>query len=103
DAEGSAWLMKAIVERTYTERARSGFFLHDPLAMAVALDDSLIETDSNFVDVSLDGEERGKTVVSLDGHIRVARTIQAEQFLQKFCDAVNIPFVYDAEGTADSE
>lgn len=103
DAEGSAWLMKAIVERTYTERARSGFFLHDPLAMAVALDDSLIETDSNFVDVSLDGEERGKTVVSLDGHIRVARTVQAEQFLQKFCDAVNIPFIYDAEGTADSE
>lgn len=103
DAEGAAGLMKAIVERTYSERVRSGFFLHDPLAMAVALDESLLVTDSSFIDVSLYGEERGKTVVSLDGNVRVARTVDAERFLQKFCEAVDIPFIVDAEGTADSE
>lgn len=103
DAEGSAGLMKAIVERTYVERVRSGFFLHDPLAMAVALDDSLITTDSRFVDVVTDGEERGKTSVSLDGNVRVAKSVDADRFVQKFCEAVNIPFISDAEGTADSE
>lgn len=103
DAEGSAWLMKSIVERTYTERVRAGFFLHDPLAMAVALDDSLIETELMSVDVIVDGEERGKTVVTPGGNVRVARTVQAEKFVERFCNALNIPFIYDAEGTAQSE
>lgn len=103
DAEGSAWLMKAIVERTYTERIRSGFFLHDPVAMAVALDDSFITTESYSVDVVTEGEERGKTIVSLDGNVRVAKAIDAQRFVKVFCDAVNIPFIHDAAGTADSE
>lgn len=103
DAEGAAWLMKAIVERTYVERVRSGFFLHDPLAMAVALDDSLVTTESLFVDVVADGEERGKTVVSAGGNVRVANTVDAERFVRQFCDAVGIPFIQDVEGLADSE
>ena len=103
DAEGSAWMMKAIVERTYIERIRSGFFLHDPLAMAVALDDSIVKTESLFVDVVTDGEERGKTIVSPGGSVRVAKTVDAERFVQQFCEAVNIPFIHDIEGTADSE
>ena len=103
DSEGAPWLLKAIVERTYTERVRSGFFLHDPLAMAVALDDSLVTTDSCSVDVVTDGEERGKTVVSSGGNVRVAKTVDAERFVRAFCEAVNIPFIHDVEGTADSE
>lgn len=103
EAEGSAWMMKAIVERTYVERVRSGFFLHDPLAMAVALDDTLITTESHFVDVVADGEERGKTVISPGGNVRVASAVDAERFIQQFCEAVNIPFIHDAEGTTDSE
>lgn len=102
-AEGAAWLMKAIVERTYTERVRSGFFLHDPLAMAVALDDSLVTTETGTVDVVLDGEERGRTIVSPGGNVRIAKTVNAEAFVQRFCEAVSIPFIHDVEGTADSE
>lgn len=103
NTDGSAWLMKAIVERTYTERVRSGFFLHDPLAMAVALDDSFVTTESYSVDVVTEGDERGKTVVSLDGNVRVAKAVDAKRFVEKFCEAVNIPFIHDVEGTADSE
>jgi len=103
DAEGAAWLMKAIVERTYTERVRSGFFLHDPLAMAVALDDSLIGTETLGVTVITEGEERGKTVVSEGGNVRVAKTVNAEAFIERFCGAVSIPFIHDVEGTIDSE
>lgn len=103
DAEGAAWLMKAIVERTYTERVRSGFFLHDPLAMAVALDDSLVETERYAVDVVTDGDERGKTIVSAGGNVRVAKTVDAAQFVERFCTAVGIPFIHDVEGTATAE
>lgn len=103
DAEGAAWLMKAIVERTYKERVRSGFFLHDPLAMAVALDDSLVETESLKVDVVPDGDERGKTKVSPGESVRVAKTVDAERFVRRFCESVGIPFIMDTEGIADSE
>ncbi len=103
NAEGSAWLMREMVEHTFTERVRSGFFLHDPLAMAVALDDSLISTETVAVEVVTEGEERGKTVISPEGKVRVAKTVQAAKFVERFCDAVNIPYVYDVEGTADSE
>lgn len=103
DAEGTAWLMKAIVERTYIDRVRSGFFLHDPLAVAVALDDSLISTESYSVDVIVEGEESGKTVISPGGNVRVAVSLEAERFTRVFCEAVNIPFIYDPEGLADSE
>jgi purine nucleosidase len=101
--EGSAWLMKAIVERTYTERVRSGFFLHDPLTMAVALDESLITTEPFAVDVITEGGERGKTVVSSGGRVRVAMTVEAERFVRDFCSAVNVPYIHDATGVVDSE
>lgn len=103
DVEGAAWLMKEIVERTYTERVRSGFFLHDPLAMAVALDDSLVTTEHGRVDVVTEGEERGKTVVSYGGSVRVAKTVEAQRFVERFSDAVGIPYIPDTEGLADSE
>lgn len=103
NVEGVAWLMQAIVERTFTERVRSGFFLHDPLAMAVALDDSLIETGSYRVDVVTEGEERGRTIVATGGNVRVATRVQANRFVERFCNAVNIPYVHDANEVKDSE
>lgn len=103
DAEGSAWLLKKIVERTYTERVRSGFFLHDPLAMAVALDPSLVTLENHSVDVVLEGDERGRTEVSDGDKVRVAVAVDSAAFMQKFCQAVNIPYLEDELGLLDSE
>lgn len=103
DATGAAGLMKSIVERTYTERVRSGFFLHDPLAMGVALDHSLVNTNPYTVSVITEGEERGRTSVSPGGSVLVAETVEAERFVKRFCEALGIPYVKDAEGLADSE
>lgn len=103
DAEGSAWLLKKIVERTYTERVRSGFFLHDPLAMAVALDPSLVTLEDHNVDVVLDDDERGRTEVSDGDKVRVAVAVDSAAFMQKFCQAVNIPYLEDELGLLDSE
>lgn len=103
DAEGSAWLLKQIVERTYTERVRSGFFLHDPLAMAVALDPSLVTLENHAVNVVLEGEQRGRTQVSDGGNVRVATGVDSKRFMQRFCKAVNIPYIDDDHGLRDSE
>ena len=103
DAEGAAWLLKKIVERTYTERVRSGFFLHDPLAMAVALDPTLVTLEDHAVSVVLEGEERGRTVVSEGGNVRVASAVDSQAFMKKFCEATNIPYIEDELGVLDSE
>jgi inosine-uridine nucleoside N-ribohydrolase len=103
DAEGSAWLLKQIVERTYTERVRSGFFLHDPLAIAVALDPSLVTVENHAVSVVLEGEQRGRTEVSEGGNVQVATGVDSQRFMQRFCQAVNIPYIEDEQGLQDSE
>ena len=102
-AEGSAGLMKQIVERTFTERVRSGFFLHDPLAMAVALDSSFVTLENHAVSVVLNGDERGRTVVTDGGTVRVATAVDSRAFMRKFCQAVNIPYLEDEIGLRDSE
>jgi purine nucleosidase len=102
-AGGSAWLLKQIVERTYTERVRSGFFLHDPLAMAVALDPSLVTLENHAVNVELDGEQRGRTEIREGGNVRVATGVDSKRFMQSFCRAVNIPYIEDEHGLQDSE
>lgn len=102
-AEGSAWLLKAIVKRTYTERVRSGFFLHDPLAMAVALDSTLVTLEKRAVNVVVDSEQRGRTEVGAGGNVLVAKAVDSKRFMQRFCKAVNIPYMQDELGLQDSE
>ena len=102
-ADGSAGLLKAIVARTYTERVRSGFFLHDPLAMAVAIDPGLVTLGAYAVDVTLEGEERGRTVIREGGRVRVATAVDAERFMRQFCAAVNIPYLKDESGLSGAE
>lgn len=103
NVEGAAWLMQAIVERTYTERVRSGFFLHDPLAMGVALNRELVDLKPFSVEVVTAGEERGRTIVSEGGNLLVATEVHAATFVEQFCSALDIPYVPDPEGLANAE
>lgn len=103
DATGAAWLIRAISERTFVERVRSGFFLHDPLALAVAVDPSLVSGDMFSVTVDTDPETQGKTNAEPGGNVRVASTVRSEDFLRRFCDATGIPYVEDIEGLANAE
>ncbi len=102
-ATGSAGLIKSIVRRTYTERVRSGFFLHDPLAVAVALDESLVTLKPYAVEVVTTGEQRGKTPAFDGGKVRVATAVNAEKLLRRFCDAVGITYIRDHDGLRHSE
>ena len=45
----------------------SGFYLHDPLAVAVALDPTLVLGDSYPITVSATGEQRGRTQTGARG------------------------------------
>jgi purine nucleosidase len=103
DAEGSAGLIRAISQRTFEERTRSGFFLHDPLALAVALDPLLVTTSDRAVSVVVDGKARGQTNAGDGGAVKVATAVDAERFVRIFCDATGVPFVLDGESLHNAE
>lgn len=103
EADGAAGLIRAISERTFTERVRSGFFLHDPLALAVALDSSLVSGQRHKVTVDVSGATRGQTTVAEGGSVLVASEVRAEDFVRRFCEALGVPYVEDRDGLANAE
>lgn len=81
-ASGSAGLLRQILARTFTEREMDGFFLHDPLALAVALFPHLVTGDTHEVTVTLTGEQRGKTAaIPAATGPRVATSVDSARFL----------------------
>lgn len=88
----TAELLRRVTERTFTERGMDGIYLHDPLAVAVALDDSLVETESHAVKVELaDDELRGKVTLAGKGSARVALGIDAARFERWFAELLELP------------
>ena len=80
------------------QRGEEAFALHDPLAVGVALDPSLVELEELHVDVEDKGRvTRGATVAdrrSIPAHekappnCRVAMSVRAGRFLELFLDRV---------------
>ncbi len=70
----SAQLGNRILANSFRERAGvQDFYLHDPLAVAAAVEPELLTYRRAQVEVVTDGDERGRTVASFgDGPVRVA-------------------------------
>ncbi len=70
----SAQLGNRILANSFRERAGvQEFYLHDPLAVAAAVEPELLTYRRAQVEVVTDGDERGRTVASYgDGPVRVA-------------------------------
>jgi inosine-uridine nucleoside N-ribohydrolase len=73
----------------------NGLSLHDPLAVAAAIDPTLIETRGMHVDVETRGElTRGMTVTDrrpwsrVEANVEVAVDVDSERFLRLFMDRV---------------
>jgi inosine-uridine nucleoside N-ribohydrolase len=103
DAGAATGLMRDIAARTFLEREMSGFYLHDPLAVGVALDPSLVSGTTRAIDVTTDEKTRGKTTVRDAGHVLVGSEVKAEPFVRRFCDALGLRHVADAAGLANAE
>jgi purine nucleosidase len=87
----TAALVRQIAARTFIERAMDGFYLHDPLAVAVAFDPTLVTTEPMGIEVALDGERRGKTAPSGEGRVMVATGVDVARFDRLFADLIGIP------------
>jgi len=97
-ASGTAGLVRGLMERTFTERSMSGFYLHDPLAVAVALEPDLVTVANHGVTVEpWRSVTRGKTtatVVETGPH--VATAVQAGRFVDGLSAVLGLP-VADVE------
>ncbi|MFS0862199.1 nucleoside hydrolase [Fredinandcohnia sp. 179-A 10B2 NHS] len=67
-----------------------GCGLHDPLAVGVAIDPSLVKTEEVNITVTTEGIEDGRTVPHPEGKpkIKVCREVEAERFLEHFLSRV---------------
>ncbi len=90
-ASVTAELLRQIAERTFTERGMDGFYLHDPLAVAVALDPSLVSTEPMAIEVAFDDDQRGKTTPVGRGAVSVATAVDTGRFDARFAERMGIP------------
>ena len=91
DRSPSADLVWRVGHLTFAEQGQDALHLHDPLALAVAVDPTLVATEANAVTVTLSGEEDGRTVPSGPGESLVARSVDSERFLAMFHGALDVP------------
>jgi purine nucleosidase len=75
-----------VCRRSFVDRDQADFPLHDPLALAVALDPALVATERGVIDVVTDGERDGKTVFTANpaGSWQVALGVDSGRFVSEF-------------------
>jgi inosine-uridine nucleoside N-ribohydrolase len=89
----AAELVVRICHRAFVERELTGVYLHDPLALAVALDPTLVTCEESTVTVDLANDTLGRTRISVPGPVRIAKTVDSARFLQGFYDALGLSAV----------
>jgi inosine-uridine nucleoside N-ribohydrolase len=90
-ASTTAALLRQIGARTFTERGMDGFYIHDPLAVAVALDPTLVATEPMAIEIALAGERQGQTTPVGAGRVRVATSVDTSRFDRLFAEMIGIP------------
>ncbi|MDP8909742.1 MAG: nucleoside hydrolase [Chloroflexota bacterium] len=90
-ATGAPGLVRHTLQHTFTGRDKTGMYLHDPLAVAVALNPTFVETVGKRVIVETEGEFRGRTTAIGDGDIGVAISVRADDFSRWFGERLALP------------
>jgi len=90
DGERAAALAVAVCRQAFEERGLAETFLHDPLALAVALDPDLVRCEEVAVAVETDEERRGATEIVGPGATRVAVAVDAVRFLRRFGERLSL-------------
>jgi inosine-uridine nucleoside N-ribohydrolase len=86
----NAQLVARLCAWIWVGHRRTGMFLHDPLATAVAIDPTLVTRTQRSVTVSAAPENRGETRAERTGTINVAESVDARRFLDLFCERLDL-------------
>ena len=86
-----ARVIAEILSFTFENRGRDRFFMHDPLALGVAIDPTLVTVETGTATVDQTGPERGATRFTAgEGETKVAFGVDADRFLALYLDALGI-------------
>lgn len=76
-----AQVLARVAEQTFVERPRYHFYLHDPLALAVGIDETLVTREPGAISVDVGNETPGKTTFTPGaGGVAIASAVDAERF-----------------------
>ncbi len=87
-----AQLLVHVCNRSFGVRGQTEFPLHDPLALAVAVDPTLVTLERANVEVIASGTEEGRTVFSRNptGNWSVATAVDSPRFVNHFLAAYGL-------------
>jgi len=87
----AALLVHRVYAESFNNRDSGSCYLHDPLALAIAIDPTLAGYERGKVSVELGGEERGKTrIAAASAGPRVAESINVERFAAMFNERLDL-------------
>lgn len=87
----AAALLREIGRFAFTSLNRDRFALHDPLAVAAALEPEILRVEEAAIVVESEEPERGRTRIVGPGPVRVAIDVDAERVLEEFRATVGLP------------
>jgi inosine-uridine nucleoside N-ribohydrolase len=86
-----ASVLARVAAQTFLERPQYRFYLHDPLALAVGVDPTLVTRERGRATVDVGNETPGHTTfVPGDGNVDIAAAVDAERFLRLFNERIGI-------------
>lgn len=91
DLPPSASLLREVGKFAFTRLDRDRFALHDPLAVAVAIDPSLVRNEDATVVVDTSEAEVGRTRVVGPGSVQVAVEVDADRAVETYRRTVGLP------------
>jgi purine nucleosidase len=86
----SAGLLRQVGKFAFSGLGRDRFPLHDPLAVAIACDPTLIDVHESTIAVDTVEPERGRTRIAGPGTVRVAANVDAQRALDEFRRTVGL-------------
>lgn len=105
-AEGAPKLVRDVLQRTFLRRDKTGHYMHDPLAAAVALDPTVVSGKIFAVTVDREGEARGRTRTGAgtgETGVKVARSVDAARFQRLLAETLGLPAVSSDVGFERAE
>ena len=86
-----AQVLARVGEQTFVERPHFHFYLHDPLALAVGIDPTLVTRDSGAISVDTGAGTPGKTTFTPGpGGVAIASAVDSERFQHRFATAIGL-------------
>ena len=90
DAAPAAWLTATVYAKEFGHGREPSTHLHDPLAVAVALDPGLVGCEDAAVTVDTAEGHEGATRIAGPGPVKVALSVDGDRFLERLRDRLGV-------------